>query len=247
MYGKLFASIYDGTLYGHWQAIVTFQQMIILCDADGILDMTPQALAARTSIPLEIIVEGIKQLEKADPHSRTPGEDGKRLELMDTHRPWGWRIINHRHYRQLVSAQDRREYQKRYYETVTKPARSGLPTDVKTCQQSSTDSSHTDTDTDTEIETPPKAATSRRKRAAKTAIPDDFSLDPEMAEYAAARLPGVDAAQFFESFRGKALAKGWKYANWRQAFRDHVRSAAPGSGHWSEGQYPKAGGGIKWR
>lgn len=98
-FGKLFASMYDGTLYGRWQALVTFQQLIILCDADGVVDMTPHAIAARTSIPLEIITQGIGELESPDPYSRTPDFDGRRLERLDEHRPWGWRIVNYLKYR----------------------------------------------------------------------------------------------------------------------------------------------------
>lgn len=109
MYGKVFSSMYDGTLYGHWQAIVAFQQMIVLSDADGIVDMTPQAIAARTSIPLEIIQEGIKILEQPDPYTRTPGEDGRRIACLDAHRPWGWRIINYHVYRDLVAMVDKRK------------------------------------------------------------------------------------------------------------------------------------------
>jgi hypothetical protein len=70
MYGKLFSSMYEGTLYGQWQAIVTLQQLVILADADGVVDMTPPAIAARTSIPLDIIEAGLKQLSEADRYSR---------------------------------------------------------------------------------------------------------------------------------------------------------------------------------
>ena len=109
MYGKLFASMYDGTLYGQWEAIVTFQQMIILCDSVGVLDMTPPALAARTSIPLDIIEKGISALESPDPYSRSPDQDGRRIERLDDHRPWGWRIINHHRYRQMGSVEAKKE------------------------------------------------------------------------------------------------------------------------------------------
>ena len=104
MYGKVFGSMYDGTLYGHWEAIVTFQQMIVLADADGIVDMTPQALAARTSLPIDIIIKGIKHLEEPDPYTRTPGEEGRRIETIDEHRPWGWHIVNYEKYKMIVDA-----------------------------------------------------------------------------------------------------------------------------------------------
>jgi hypothetical protein len=83
VYGKVFDSIYDGTLYGNWEAIATFQQLIVLANADGIVDMTPQAIAARTSFPLDLIQRGIKFLEAPDPYSRTPGDEGRRIALID--------------------------------------------------------------------------------------------------------------------------------------------------------------------
>ncbi len=62
MYGKIFDSIYDGTLYGQWEAIVVMQQLIVLADANGVVDMTPPAISARTSIPLPIIEKGLQIL-----------------------------------------------------------------------------------------------------------------------------------------------------------------------------------------
>jgi hypothetical protein len=109
MYGKIFASMFDGSLYGNWKAIVTFQQMIILCNQDGVVDMTPQALAARTSIPLDIIQEGLAVLEAPDKYSRSREHDGRRIERLDDDRPWGWRLINYRKYRLMVSAEEKRE------------------------------------------------------------------------------------------------------------------------------------------
>jgi hypothetical protein len=109
LYGKVFGSIYDGTLYGHWEAIVTMQQMIVLASPDGVVDMTPQAIAARTSIPLEIITKGLKVLAEADPYTRTPGEEGRRIVLMDEHRPWGWRLVNHGKYMRLRNMEQKRE------------------------------------------------------------------------------------------------------------------------------------------
>lgn len=112
MFGKLFVSMYDGTLAsnGPWQALVTFQQLIILADQDGNVDMTPQAIARRTSIPLNIITEGLVELAKPDPFSRTPDEQGRRIVLLEDHRPWGWRLVNYEKYRQQRKAEDRREY-----------------------------------------------------------------------------------------------------------------------------------------
>jgi hypothetical protein len=70
MYGKLFSSIYSGTLHGKWEAIVTLQQLVILADGGGVVDMVPHAISGITSIPLEIICKGLEQLSAADPEAR---------------------------------------------------------------------------------------------------------------------------------------------------------------------------------
>lgn len=112
MYGKVFSSMYDGTLAtrGPWQALVTFQQLIVLSDRDGVVDMTTEAIARRTSIPLEIIETGIAALLHPDPRSRTPAEDGRRIIPLEDHRDWGWQIVNHAKYQAMRSAEERREY-----------------------------------------------------------------------------------------------------------------------------------------
>ncbi len=109
MYGKIFESMYDGTIAVNWKGLITLQQMIVLCDSDGIIDMTPPALSRRTNIPLEIIEEGIAFLEKPDAYSRSPSEEGRRIVRLDESRIWGWRIVNHKYYRDLASREDKRE------------------------------------------------------------------------------------------------------------------------------------------
>lgn len=116
VYGKLFQQMYDGTLatHGPWQAMVTFQQLIILADKDGVVDMTSEAIARRTTIPHEIIKVGIVALEQRDSESRTPTEEGRRIVRLSAEREWGWRIVNHAHYRRIRSQEERREYMRLY-------------------------------------------------------------------------------------------------------------------------------------
>lgn len=144
--------MYDGTLYGQWEAIVTFQQMIVLADADGIVDMTPQAIAARTSIPFEIIKKGLGILEAEDPYSRTPGQDGRRIELIDAHRPWGWHIVNHEKYKRMQDADtvraQTRERVRKHRESKDSNA------EKRTVTDSNGQKRHTDTNTDTDTHKP---------------------------------------------------------------------------------------------
>lgn len=116
MYAKIFTQMYDGTLgsKGPWEALVTFQQLLILSDNQGHVDMTPEAISKRTTVPLKIILKGLRELEKPDPGSRTPDEDGRRIMLLADHRDWGWRIVNYGIYNVLRSEVDRRDYMKGY-------------------------------------------------------------------------------------------------------------------------------------
>lgn len=117
MYAKVFAQIFDGTLctVGPWESLVTFQQMLILADQDGQVDMTATAISRRTTIPLEIIEKGITALLLPDPESRTPTEEGRRIVPLSDGRAWGWRIVNYKHYRQLRREEDRRSYHREYW------------------------------------------------------------------------------------------------------------------------------------
>lgn len=143
MYGKVFESMYDGTLAGHWQAIVTMQQLIVLANEDGVVDMTPDAIARRTSIPLEIITAGLEHLAKPDPYTRTPGEEGRRIVLLDDHRPWGWRLVNHAKYRHLRNLEQKREADRVRLAEKRKRIK-----DVAIGSQVVANVAHTDADTD---------------------------------------------------------------------------------------------------
>jgi hypothetical protein len=150
LYGKVFDSIYDGTLYGHWEAIVTMQQFIVLATPDGVVDMTPQAIAARTSIPLDIITKGIRVLEEPDPYTRTPGEDGRRIVLMDSHRPWGWRLVNHGKYARLRNIKEKREADRKRIAEKRKQNK-----DVAIESQPVANVAHSDSDSDSKKKSPP--------------------------------------------------------------------------------------------
>ena len=155
MYGKIFVQIFDGSLYGQWEALVTFQQLIVLANKDGEVDMTPEALSARTSIPLDIIQRGLAQLAAPDPRSRTPDEQGRRIVLLDSHRTWGWRITNYTTYAQIRTAEERRAYFRQY----KREKRAKNKADVHNVHQPSTDSTNAVVDTDTKTRTTTTART----------------------------------------------------------------------------------------
>lgn len=116
MYGKIFEQMYDSTLVsdGKWERLVTFQQLIVLANKHGEVDMTLESIHRRTTIPLDILQRGIHELLKPDPQSRSTAEDGRRIMPLVPGRAWGWRLVNHAHYAAIRSQEDRREYHKLY-------------------------------------------------------------------------------------------------------------------------------------
>ena len=138
MYGKLFTSMYDGSLctVGPWEALITFQQLVILADKNGVVDMTAEAIARRTTIPLDVIQKGLAALQEADPQSRTPDEEGRRILLLSNDRDWGWKIVNYQHYRSIRTADDRREYLRQYQQNYRAKRKQNVNTSTarKQCQ-----------------------------------------------------------------------------------------------------------------
>jgi hypothetical protein len=116
MYGKVFRQMYKGSMSRQgWESIVTMQQFIVLADSDGVVEMTLEAIAAETTIPIEVLKKGVEVLSSPDPGSRTPDEDGRRIALLDNRRDWGWQLVNYAKYRKIQSEEDRREYQRQYW------------------------------------------------------------------------------------------------------------------------------------
>jgi hypothetical protein len=198
MYGKIFDSMYDSTLADDWRALITFQQMIVMCDADGVVDMTPQAISRRTSIPIEHIKAGIEILESTDPYSRTPDNEGRRIERIDEHRPWGWVIVNHSKYKALVDSDTvRAQTRERVRKHREKKKCNGKSVTVTQCNGPKR---HTDTDTDTIKEgrfTPPTLTQVR-----------EYLLSRGITDFTAERF-----FNHYEStnwYRGKTKIKRWK-------------------------------------
>lgn len=103
MFAKVFSQILDSSLAENYQVRLVFEDFLKLADPKGIVDMTPESIARRTNVPLEIVQKGIQELERPDPTSRTPALKGKRIVRLDAHRTWGWKIVNFIKYRESAT------------------------------------------------------------------------------------------------------------------------------------------------
>lgn len=231
MYGKLFAQMYDGTLAtkGPWEALVTFQQFIILADRHGVVDMTPEAISRRTTVPLPIIQAGINALEQPDQQSRSPDEDGRRIVPLDEHRPWGWRVVNYGHYRKIRSEEERREYHREYMRR-----KRSVNSDVKEstggdqCQPIAVSSMQYAVSNKKE-EAASSAATAAstvpsKKGLGKKPIGDWVPSDELVSKLQARYQKTPEQMQrHYTALRDYCLASGRKYADFDAAYRISVR------------------------
>jgi hypothetical protein len=103
MYGKIFDSLWKGSMRGKCDVQLVFIHLICNCDQDGNCDYLPQVIADDTGMTLEHVQIAITELEAPDPLSRTPDEQGRRIVRLSTQRSWGWRIVNHILYRDKLS------------------------------------------------------------------------------------------------------------------------------------------------
>jgi hypothetical protein len=215
MYGKIFESMYDGTLAskGPWEALVTFQQMIVLANRDGVVDMTAIAISRRTSIPIDIITVGIRELMRPDAGSRTEGEEGRRIVYLDVHRDWGWQIVNYAKYRNMRNAEDRREYLR----VAKQRSRERQTMLVNTSQQMSPEfnrSTHADADADADATTPSSSAEPKTavegfgefwsaypRKVGKDAAAKAFAKRKPDAALLAAMLAAIEAQRSAEQWR----------------------------------------------
>jgi hypothetical protein len=110
MYVKIFSQIYDSSIAEDYLVRLVFEDFLILADKDGYVDMTVEAIARRTNVPLDIVSQAIEKLSSPDSESRTPDEEGRRIVLLDDHRSWGWRIVNYAQYRSIRDDEARKEY-----------------------------------------------------------------------------------------------------------------------------------------
>ncbi len=109
MYAKVFVQIFDSSIADDYKLRQFFTDLLVLSDPNGVVDMTPAAISARTRIPLVDVEDMISRLQEPDPTSRTPAESGARLRKLDHHRQWGWEIVNYVRYRDIASEEQRRE------------------------------------------------------------------------------------------------------------------------------------------
>jgi len=112
-YSKLCSSIITSSVW--CEDDKTFRlwiAMLAMSDANGHVDGSVPGMARLINASVEDTERSIERLCSADPYSRTPDQDGRRL----VPEPGGWLIVNYRLYRGQGQAKDgsRAEYFRDY-------------------------------------------------------------------------------------------------------------------------------------
>lgn len=107
---KLFNSILDSTI---WQepkeTKLLWITLLAMCDRNGDVYASVPGLAVRAGISIEECEAALECLMSPDKYSRTKDHDGRRIAEIDG----GWTLLNHGKYREMLSHEERKEYNRR--------------------------------------------------------------------------------------------------------------------------------------
>lgn len=78
----LTSKLYDTGLAQDWRALIVYQQLVLLMDEDGFVNLTKDQLCARTGIPSDVVTLGLDALQDGR-LTRTPMVEREAL---------GWRL-----------------------------------------------------------------------------------------------------------------------------------------------------------
>jgi len=107
---KLFNSILDSTIWQEpLETKIVWITMLAMVDRSGEVHASVPGLAKRAGVTLEQCESALLCLSSPDRYSRTKDHEGRRTREIDG----GWELLNHAKYRALLSAEERKEYNRK--------------------------------------------------------------------------------------------------------------------------------------
>lgn len=103
---KLFSSIVSSTVWQEDDSTrLLWVTMLAIADRDGLVEASVPGLAHQARIPVDKARRGLERLLAPDPDSRTPDNEGRRVEKVKG----GWQILNYEMYREKRNLDEVRE------------------------------------------------------------------------------------------------------------------------------------------
>lgn len=150
-YTKLFSVILASTI---WEADmptrIVWITLLAMKDKTGKVEASIPGLATLARVPVAQVRQAIENLKAPDPDSRSKIEEGRRIRDVDG----GWYVINHEKYRNMLNADERREYLRvKQAEFRARKSKSTEVNNVNNVSDKYTESTHTDPYTDADPDT----------------------------------------------------------------------------------------------
>jgi hypothetical protein len=112
MYGKIFESLYEGSMVGAGPTVfAVWGYCIAKADREGVVNLNPIVLAPIIGTSRGDIERAIEYLESPDPNSKNPDHEGRRLLKMSG---FAYFVVSHAVYRGMNNGEDRRKYMREY-------------------------------------------------------------------------------------------------------------------------------------
>ena len=136
-YTKLFSSIVASTIWREDDKTrIVWITMLAMKNERHMVEASLPGLADMARVTITECEKAIKKLESKDGYSRNQDHEGRRIERTQG----GWKILNGEYYRAMMSADDRREYQRNYHREYRKRVRkSGDMGAISGCQDAVAD------------------------------------------------------------------------------------------------------------
>lgn len=105
-YTKLFGSIVHSTIWREPAHVrLVWVTMLALADKNGVVEASIPGLADVARVSLDDCLDALARFQKPDLFSRNKASGGRRIEELQG----GWRLLNHGHYRALMSRDEQKE------------------------------------------------------------------------------------------------------------------------------------------
>ena len=108
-YTKLFQKILDSTIWREDDKTrIVWITMLAMSNKDGIVEAPMPNIADRARVDIPACKVAIEKFLGPDEYSRTTEFEGRRIERVGN----GYKILNHKKYREMLSLEHRREYKR---------------------------------------------------------------------------------------------------------------------------------------
>lgn len=132
-YTKLFASLLASTIWRENDKVrIVWITLLAMANQRGIAEGSIPGIADLARVSVEDCEKALARLQEPDRYSRSPDHDGRRVRAVDG----GFLVLNHAKYRERLSQEDRREYQRRWQADRRRvDTKVDMSTDVDSCRQ----------------------------------------------------------------------------------------------------------------